>query len=80
MTLTRLLGVNPQLLEPGDLGRFAFADSLWRSRGSPCKPGALCEVLEWILERSEEEGIGYPRFLLKRKKQLERGFWKPRPE
>lgn len=78
MTLTKLLEVNLRLLEPGDATRLAYAESLWRSRGCPCEPSALCEVLELILVRSQREGIGYPPIVLKRKRQLERGFWKPR--
>jgi hypothetical protein len=78
MTLTRLLEINKQFVKYEDERALSLADRLWRQRGSPSEPKVLCDTLETILGSLTEEGIYYPKILLLRKKQLQRGTWKPR--
>ena len=79
MTLTRLLEIERRLLtDPDDLG-LRFAESLWISAGSPVESSELCRAIEDILLACEREGVHYPAILLRRKKEVERGTWKPRP-
>ncbi len=77
-TLVRLLEIDRSLLDFEDEHGLAVAERLWVEGGMPAEPSQLCAILEKILRRLVEEGIGYPRILLKRKKQLDRQEWKPR--
>jgi hypothetical protein len=77
MTLTRLLGIRLDLLKYEDEQGLSFAERVWQENGAPCEPELLCDVLETILTRCVEEGICYPAIVLRRKKELQRGGWKP---
>jgi hypothetical protein len=77
MTLTRLLEINRSLLDDLELRGLEFAEREWLAMGVPIEPALLCGALETILQRSVAEGVGYPRVLLLRKKQLQRRTWAP---
>jgi hypothetical protein len=77
MTLTRLLGINRRLIRHEDDRGLRLAEEMWKSQGAPSECSALADTIETILQRCAEEGVVYPPFLLKRKKQLERGAWVP---
>jgi hypothetical protein len=77
MTLTRLLGIKRDLLRYEDDKGLQLAERMWLERGEPSEPQALCDTLEAILDRCIEAGVQFAPILLKRKKQLERGTWKP---
>jgi len=77
MTLTRLLGINLQLIKYEDDRGLHLAEEVWRSLGAPSEGPALADTIERCLQRCTEEGILYPAILLKRKKQIERGTWSP---
>ncbi len=77
MTLTRLLGINLQLIKYEDDRGLQVAEQVWRSLGAPSEGQALADTIECCLQRCAEEGILYPAILLKRKKQIERGTWLP---
>jgi hypothetical protein len=77
LTLTSLLEINTQFVEPDDERALLIAERRWSTRGSPCNPKALCESLEETLRHLTKQGIHYPKILLLRKKQLQRGTWKP---
>jgi hypothetical protein len=79
MTLTRLLGIKVELLPPESRGGVQLAERVWSEMGCPTGVQALSDLLESVIERSARNGIFYPPILLKRKKQLERGTWKPEP-
>jgi hypothetical protein len=78
MTLTSLLEIDQRLLACGDERALQEANRLWARRGSPVARKELCEALESILVELVQSGAGYPKILLKRKKQLERGDWTPK--
>jgi hypothetical protein len=78
MTLTSLLEIDRTLLAYEDERALQEANRIWVRKGSPVAYKELCEALEEILVELVQIGIGYPKVLLKRKKQLERRDWKPR--
>lgn len=78
MTLTSLLEIQPQCLTDLDERSLCAAEELWRRAGSPKEPAKLCEAIETILNELVNMGLGYPKILLRRKKELERGDWGPR--
>ena len=77
MTLTRLLEIDVRLLGQTEDRALAFAERFWIAAGRPRQPEALIKALESVLRACEKEGLWYPKILLARKKQLERGTWKP---
>jgi len=77
MTLTRLLGIKKELLRYEDQNGLHLAERMWSESGEPIEPQALSDTLDAILDRCKESVISYPAVILKRKKQLERGTWKP---
>jgi hypothetical protein len=79
LTLTQLLEIDAKLLAPEEERGLILARLLWKEAGYPSERRALCRALERILTVSQDEGIRYPAILLRRKKELERGTWAPRP-
>ena len=77
MTLIRLLEVNVKLILPEDSRALDLAEIVWRKRGCPTTQAELTDLLERVLKLCAREGIPYPKIILKRKKQLERGEWSP---
>lgn len=80
MTLTSLLGIKLSLIRIDEDRGLQFAERVWESRGRPLSGTALVDTLESILTDCTESGVPYPRILLKRKKEIERGTWRPNPE
>jgi len=78
MSLRRLLELNRELVRPEAHESLDLAERIWIARGSPEDPEELAEALEVVLQRCVNRGINYAPILLKRKKQLESGQWKPR--
>jgi hypothetical protein len=78
MTLTSLLEIDHKLLAYEDERSLQEANRLWARKGSPVAHKELCQALEDILVELVQIGIGYPKILLKRKKQLQRGDWTPK--
>jgi hypothetical protein len=78
MTLTSFLEIDKNLLPYEDERGMRMAEHIWQEQGSPCDHGSLLRVLEVILQRLPAEGIYYPKVILLRKKQMQRGQWTPR--
>jgi hypothetical protein len=78
MILTRVLESDRRSPRDDEHRALAFAEVEYQRLGSPREPTALAAAIETILTRSVADGIGYPRILLKRKKELGRRVWKPR--
>jgi hypothetical protein len=77
MDLLRLLEIDRSLLAPEAEKSLLLADRLWCEDGCPREPRRLVETLEKILQRCLTSGIWYAPILLRRKKALERGTWRP---
>ncbi len=77
MTLTHLLGIDRSLLRPEEESGLALAERTWAESGAPRDLSALCDVLEAVLTGCTRRGILYPPILLRRKKEIQRGTWRP---
>lgn len=79
LTLGSVLGVRQKLFTSReDLRGMQNAEQIWRAAGCPVQRQRLIDVLEKIICESTKTGIGYPAFLLRRKKELQRGDFRPR--
>jgi hypothetical protein len=78
VTLTSLLEIKIGMLSFEDQRALYMAEEIWLASGSPSEPRALCVALEEVLSALNRAGVYYPKVLLLRKKQLERGTWTPR--
>jgi len=78
MDLLDLLEVNKDRL-PSDTQRAAsYIERAWLEARRPTEPEALAHFLDGRLRFCSENGFRYPRVLLLRLKQLQRGEWSPR--
>lgn len=80
MTLTSLLEIERRFLTDEDERCLLLAERLWAAYGNPQEARELCRTLESILCACERRGLRYPPILLRRKRELQRGDWKPRPQ
>ncbi|SRR6266481_2850609 len=73
MTLTKtVLQIEPKYLQYEDLKAFAYIEKRWEQDGKPVERWQLINFLERMLRELKEQGPGYPRVLLLRKKELQR--------
>ena len=77
MEFLRLLEIDRSLLAPEAEKSLLLADRVWCEEGCPREPSRLVAVLEKILQRCLSSGLWYAPILLRRKKGLERGTWRP---
>jgi hypothetical protein len=77
MTLTHLLRIDRKLVRRECEKGLYLAERIWSEAGQPTERRLLCDTLEVILDRCMASGVLFPPVLLKRKKELERGTWKP---
>jgi hypothetical protein len=77
MTLTRLLEINPRLIETQELASIGFAERIWREHGCPTGVRELTDLLEKVLSECKQCGIRYAPIFLQRKKALHRVTWAP---
>jgi len=78
MTLTRLLEIEQKWVSWEEQRSLQVAERFWIERGRPTEPRSLEDLLERVLTACQRQGIPYAPVLLKRKRQLGRGEWKPR--
>jgi hypothetical protein len=77
LTLIKLLEVNENLLRDEEKTGAKLGEYLWTKNGEPKTIAMLIRLLDTIIEESRRVKIIYPKIFLKRKKELERGTWKP---
>ena len=77
MTLTKLLEIDHRFLRVEDEMGLAFAEKLFSAAGAPTRGRALIEALENVLVACKRESLVYPPIILRRKKELQRGTWRP---
>jgi len=78
-SLTQLLEIDRHLLRNGDEEGLAVAEHLYEaSNPIPTRKATLIPFLEMVIRKCRREGVFYPRILLLRLKQLDRGTWAPR--
>jgi hypothetical protein len=80
MTLTQLLQLTEKYLQYPDLRALYYCERRWREEGQPTERWQLINFIEKMLRELKDHG-GYPRVLLRRKKELQRRtFTIPEPE
>jgi len=72
MTLTETLRIEEQFLKFEDLRAFDYCEKRYKEAGEPTGRWELINFLEKIIQELMRNGMGYPKVLLLRKKELQR--------
>ncbi len=72
MTLTETLQIKERYLRYEDLRALAYVERRWKQDGCPVSKWDLVNFLERMLQELKATGIGYPKVLLLRKKEIQR--------
>jgi hypothetical protein len=76
MTLTQTLQIQEQFLQFEDLQAMAYCEKRWQQEGSPATKFEMVNFIERMLQELQHNGVGYPKVLLLRKKEIQRGVFK----
>ncbi len=80
MTLTEALQIKERFLRFEDMRALDYAERRWKEEGSPTGRWQLFNFLEKMLRELVAMGIGYPKILLLRKKEIQRRtYTNPQP-
>ena len=77
-TLSRILEIETKLIGTADYESLGRAERLWLSANRPTERVALMNFLEDFLRSCARDGYNYAPIFLRRKRELQRGDWKPR--
>ena len=82
MTLTRILRIEVRYLQFDDLRAMAYCEKRWQQEGSPATKWDMVNFIERMLQGLQHNGMGYPKVLLLRKKEIQRSTFtlEPLPE
>jgi hypothetical protein len=72
MTLTETLRLKQRFLKFEDLRALDYCEERWQEESRPLKRWELVNFIEKMLRELQREGIGYPKVLLLRKKEIQR--------
>jgi hypothetical protein len=72
MTLTDTLRVEERYLQFQDLRAMDYCEKRWQQDGRPATRWEMVNFLERMLRELRQNGIGYPKVLLLRKKEIQR--------
>jgi hypothetical protein len=72
MTLTETLQIKEHYLQFEDLRALDYCEERWRQDGRPATRWEMINFIERMLQELQQNGIGYPRVLLLRKKEIQR--------
>jgi hypothetical protein len=75
MTLTQILAIDETRIPPSCRFAMSYVERRWRECGSPTGVEALRDMLDKALRFCADNELRYPKVLLLRLKQLERGEW-----
>ena len=75
MTLTESLQLKEKYLQYDDLRAFDYCEKRWREEGRPKERWRLINFLEKMLQELKETFGVYPKVLLLRKKEIQRGTY-----
>jgi hypothetical protein len=75
MDLLELLEVDRERLPRHTEEAMDYCEECWEERGRPTDPQHLAKFLDGALRFCAEAGLRYPKVLLLRLKQLQRGEW-----
>ena len=77
--LLEVLEINPEKLPNRCTRAVNVVRGQWVERGQPMDGTALAQFLDQALDFCKQMELGYPKVLLLRLKQLQRGEWRPTP-
>jgi hypothetical protein len=77
MTLTETLQLKEKYLQFEDLRALDYCEKRWREEGTPVERWAMVNFIEKMLKELKANGIGYPKVLLLRKKEIQRREFVP---
>src|SRR5215472_7369264 len=72
MTLTETLKLKERYLQYNDLRALDYCEKRWREAGEPTERWQVINFLERMLQELQQNGTGYPKVLLLRKKEIQR--------
>jgi hypothetical protein len=72
MTLTQTLQLKERFLKYEDLRALDYCEKRWQEEKKPLKRWELINFIEKMLKELQANGIGYPKVLLLRKKEIQR--------
>jgi hypothetical protein len=73
MTLTETLRLKVRYLKYDDLRALDYCEKRWREGGSPTERWQMINFIERMLQELQQSGMGYPKVLLLRKKEIQSG-------
>lgn len=73
MTLTKTLHIKEHYLQLQDLRAIDYCEKRWQQEGRPTHKWEMFNFIEKMLVELQGNGIGYPKVLLLRKKQIQSG-------
>lgn len=77
MTFTEILQIKEKYLNFEDVRALDYVEKRWQESGCPVKRWDVINFLERMLQELKANGIGYPKILLLRKKQIQRREFDP---
>lgn len=78
--LVKVLEINSERIPGRSTQTMKVVQGRWVERGQPTDGPALAEFLDQTIDFCKKMELEYPKILLKRLKQLQRGEWKPADE
>lgn len=72
MTLTEALQIKARFLQFEDMSALDYCDKRWQAEGCPTKRWEVVNFIEQMIQELSA-GNGYPKVLLLRKKEIQRG-------
>src|SRR6266849_6158839 len=72
MTLTETLQLKERFLTFEDLRALDYCQKRWLEENRPLKRWEMFNFIEKMLQELEANGMGYPKVLLRRKKEIQR--------
>ncbi len=72
MTLTETLQLKERFLKFEDLRALDYCEKRWQQNGRPATKWEMVNFIERMLQELQQNGIGYPKVLLLRKKEIQR--------
>lgn len=72
MTLTETLQLKERFLRFEDMRALDYCEKRWREEGRPLERWQMINFLERMLQELKSTGMGYPKVLLLRKKEIQR--------
>jgi hypothetical protein len=79
MTLTQILQIKERYLKFEDMRALDYCEKRWEQDGRPVKRWELINFIERMLTELKASGVGYPKVLLLRKKEIQRNAFTIEP-